>query len=81
MSKTKSASKTNQQTTRPGKRLGVKIFGDQTVKTGQIIVRQRGTGFHPGKGVGKGKDHTLFALKDGEVRFKKYRNRKIVSII
>jgi large subunit ribosomal protein L27 len=53
------------------KRLGVKVFGGQYAKAGNIIVRQRGTRHHPGTGVGLGKDHTLFALQDGIVRFKK----------
>lgn len=58
------------------KRLGVKIFGGQKVKNGQVIVRQRGTKFHPGKNVKRGEDDTLFALKDGIVKFafKKVRN-------
>jgi large subunit ribosomal protein L27 len=51
------------------KRLGVKKFGSQSVVAGNIIVRQRGTKFHPGKGVGLGKDYTIFALVDGHVRF------------
>jgi len=51
------------------KRLGVKIFGDQKVKTGNVIIRQRGTKFHPGKNVKRGEDDTLFALKDGVVKF------------
>ena len=51
------------------KMLGVKVFGGQTVSAGSIIVRQRGTKFHPGAGVGIGKDHTLFALVDGHVSF------------
>lgn len=51
------------------KRLGVKKFGGQTVRAGNIIIRQRGTKFHPGAGVGIGTDHTLFALIDGKVRF------------
>lgn len=51
------------------KRLGVKIFGDQRVETGNIILRQRGTKFHPGENVGRGGDDTLFALKDGFVKF------------
>ena len=51
------------------KRLGVKRFGGQVVKAGNIIVRQRGTQFHPGPNVGLGRDHTLFALKDGTVKF------------
>jgi len=53
------------------KRLGVKLFGGQTAKAGNIIVRQRGTTHHPGDNVGMGKDHTLFALVDGTVTFKK----------
>lgn len=80
MAKKKASGSTRQQTTRPGKRLGIKIFGGQAIKTGQIIVRQRGTKFHPGEGVAKGKDHTLFALKKGKVEFKKRFNKKIVSI-
>lgn len=51
------------------KRLGVKIFGDQKVKTGQIIIRQRGSKYHPGKNVKQGEDDTLFALADGFVKF------------
>lgn len=51
------------------KRLGVKIFGGQEVKSGQIIIRQRGTKFRPGKNVGRGEDDTLFAMKDGVVKF------------
>ena len=51
------------------KYLGVKIYGGQAVEAGNIIVRQRGTQFHPGKNVGLGRDHTLFALKDGTVEF------------
>lgn len=51
------------------KRLGVKLFGEEKVHAGQIIVRQRGTKFHPGKNVGRGQDDTLFALKDGRVKF------------
>ena len=64
------------------KRLGVKIYGGQSVKAGNIIVRQRGTVHKPGKNVGIGKDHTLFALKHGTVTFKKYQNNKsFVSVI
>ena len=64
------------------KRLGVKIFGGQAAVSGNIIVRQRGTKHHPGKFVGIGKDHTLFALVDGTVNFKKTTDAKsIVSII
>lgn len=64
------------------KRLGVKRFGDEVVLAGSIIVRQRGTKFHAGNNVGCGKDHTLFALKDGKVKFKFKgpNNRKFISI-
>ena len=63
------------------KRLGVKIFGGQMAKAGNIIVRQRGTKHHPGENVGMGKDHTLFALTDGKVVFRKKRNnRSFVSV-
>ncbi|KAK8586987.1 hypothetical protein V6N13_085999 [Hibiscus sabdariffa] len=55
-----------------GQRLGVKIYGDQAAKPGAIIVRQRGTKFHPGKNVGLGKDHTIFSLIDGLVKFEKF---------
>ncbi|MCB9030306.1 MAG: 50S ribosomal protein L27 [Deltaproteobacteria bacterium] len=63
-----------------GKRLGVKRFGGEFVKAGNILVRQRGTTVHPGKNVGCGKDYTLFALIDGLVEFKKGQ-RKTVNII
>jgi large subunit ribosomal protein L27 len=53
------------------KRLGVKIYGDQKVKTGNIIIRQRGTKYHPGENVGRGEDDTLFSLIDGVVKFNK----------
>jgi len=63
------------------KRLGVKIYGGQFAKAGNIIVRQRGTRHHPGKNVGMGKDHTLFALTDGIVEFKKgQKDRSFVSV-
>ena len=62
-------------------RLGVKRFGGQLVNAGEIIVRQRGTKFHPGTLVGRGGDDTLFALADGNVLFGSRRGRKIVSIV
>jgi len=63
------------------KRLGVKIFGGQFAKAGNIIVRQRGTRHHPGKNVGMGRDHTLFALTDGIVEFKRgEKDRSFVSV-
>jgi large subunit ribosomal protein L27 len=65
------------------KRLGVKAFGGQLIPAGSIIVRQRGTQFHPGVNVGIGKDHTLFAKADGHVKFevKGPKNRRFVSIV
>lgn len=64
------------------KRLGIKLFGGQLAKAGNIIVRQRGTRHHPGLNVGMGKDHTLFALTDGKVEFKrKTDDKSYVNII
>lgn len=63
------------------KRLGVKRFGGQVVKAGNIIVRQRGTRHHPGENVGMGKDHTLFALTDGTVSFRKQKNNRSYVIV
>jgi len=65
------------------KRLGVKVFGGQQIPAGSIIVRQRGTRFHPGTNVGIGKDHTLFALVDGKVQFgfKGALNKQVVSVV
>lgn len=64
------------------KRLGVKIYGGQSIISGNIIVRQRGTKHHPGQNVGIGKDHTLFAMIDGTVQFRKGRSdRSFVSVI
>ena len=62
------------------KRLGIKIFGGQRVKAGNIIKRQRGTAHHPGVNVGMGKDHTLFALVDGTVAFVTKANRKYITV-
>jgi large subunit ribosomal protein L27 len=63
-------------------RLGVKRFGGENVRAGNIIVRQRGTSIHPGPNVGRGKDDTLFALVDGTVEFRrKDKNRKLVAIV
>ncbi len=64
------------------KRLGVKIYGNQAIKAGNIIVRQRGTKHYPGENVGMGKDHTLFALINGKIEFrKKQGNRSFVSVL
>ena len=61
-------------------RLGVKRFGGQQVGAGEIIVRQRGTHFHPGEGVGRGGDDTLFALREGKVEFGTRRGRKVINV-
>ena len=82
------ASKKGASSTRNGRdsnaqRLGVKRFGGQVVGAGEIIVRQRGTKFHPGNGVGLGRDHTLFALVDGTVEFttKGAKQRRTVNVV
>jgi large subunit ribosomal protein L27 len=65
-----------------GQRLGVKKFGDQAVVAGNIIIRQRGTQYHPGTGVGMGKDYTIFATIDGKVKFsKKAGDKNVVSVV
>ncbi|HEX6581320.1 MAG TPA: 50S ribosomal protein L27 [Actinomycetota bacterium] len=63
------------------KRLGVKVFGGEAVAAGSIIVRQRGTRIHPGDGVAKGGDDTLFALRDGTIEFHESRGRKYASVL
>ena len=80
MSKTKTQGTTSQHKNRPGKRLGVKIYGGQIIKTGQIITRQKGTKIHAAKNVGTGRDHTLYALKDGIVTFLTRLGKKFVTI-
>ena len=62
------------------KRLGIKIYGNQSIKAGSIIVRQRGLTFKPGRGVDVGKDYTIFALQDGTVQFESDKNSKFVSV-
>ncbi|MEJ0010558.1 MAG: 50S ribosomal protein L27 [Alphaproteobacteria bacterium] len=65
-----------------GQRLGVKKFGDQSVVAGNIIIRQRGTTYHPGAGVGIGRDYTIFATIDGKVKFsKKKGDKNVVSVV
>lgn len=80
MSTAKSGGKARQKTRRPGKRLGVKVFGGQKAQKGDVIVRQRGSTFRPGEGVGMGRDFTLFALIDGTVVFKKRQSKNEVII-
>lgn len=63
-----------------GRRLGVKKYGGEAIRAGGIIVRQRGTKWHPGDNVGLGKDHTIFALVDGHVAFRKTRDKTLVNV-
>ncbi len=83
MAHKKAAGSTRNGRDSESKRLGVKRFGGESILAGNIIVRQRGTKFHPGTNMGIGKDHTLFALADGKVQFevKGPKNRKFVSIV
>ena len=81
MAHKKGASSSSNGRDSESKRLGVKRFGGQQVKAGEILVRQRGTSFHPGENVGRGGDDTLFALKPGAVQFSVRRNRRLVNIV
>ncbi|SHE76306.1 large subunit ribosomal protein L27 [Ferrithrix thermotolerans DSM 19514] len=81
MSKTKGGGSTKNGRDSNAQRLGVKVFSGTTVKAGSIIVRQRGTRFHPGLNVGRGSDDTLFAKEDGTVRFAERRGRKVVDVV
>lgn len=82
MAHKKGAGSSNNGRESESKRLGVKIFGGQLAKSGNIIIRQRGTVHNPGENVGMGKDHTLFALTDGVVAFRKRRDDKsYVSVV
>ena len=80
MAHKKGASSTRNGRESNAQRLGVKRFGGQQVNAGEIIVRQRGTHFHPGEGVGRGGDDTLFALVAGQVEFGTRRGRRVVNI-
>ena len=80
MAHKKGASSTRNGRDSNAQRLGVKRFGGEVVNAGEIIVRQRGTHFHPGEGVGRGKDDTLFALRAGAVEFGTRRGRRVVNI-
>jgi large subunit ribosomal protein L27 len=80
MSKTKGGGSTRNGRDSNAQRLGVKAFGGSTITAGTILVRQRGTKFHPGKNVAKGKDDTLFSLVDGTVEFGQSRGRKTVHV-
>ena len=83
MAHKKAAGSTRNGRDSESKRLGVKVFGGQAINSGSIIVRQRGTKFHPGNNVGIGKDHTLFATAEGVVQFvqKGPKNRKYAEVV
>lgn len=81
MAHKKAAGSTRNGRDSESKRLGVKKFGGEVVKPGNIIIRQRGTKVHPGNNVGLGRDHTIFALIDGHVKFERYgKSKKKVSV-
>jgi len=81
MSKTKGGGSTRNGRDSQAKRLGVKVYDGTEVTAGSIIVRQRGTRFHPGLNVGRGGDDTLFALADGKVKFGARKGRKLVDVL
>ncbi len=81
MSKTKGGGSTRNGRDSAAQRLGVKVYDGTYVPAGSIIVRQRGTHFHPGENVGRGKDDTLFARADGRVKFATRRNRRLVDVL
>jgi large subunit ribosomal protein L27 len=81
MSKTKGGGSTRNGRDSAAQRLGVKVFDGTAVPAGAIIVRQRGTRFHPGQNVGRGGDDTLFALVEGKVKFGHRRNRRVVDVL
>lgn len=80
MSKTKGGGSTRNGRDSNAQRLGVKAFGGQEISAGTILIRQRGTRFHPGNNVGKGGDDTLFALVDGSVQFGTRKGRKVIDV-
>jgi large subunit ribosomal protein L27 len=81
MSKTKGGGSTRNGRDSTAQRLGVKVYDGMVVRAGSIIVRQRGTRFHPGDNVGRGDDDTLFATADGQVKFGHRRGRKVVAVL
>ena len=81
MSKTRGGGSTRNGRDSQSKRLGVKVFDGGVVNAGSIIVRQRGTHFHPGENVGRGGDDTLFALAPGKVKFGQRKGRKLVDVV
>ena len=80
MSKTKGGGSTRNGRDSNSQRLGVKAFGGEEITAGTILIRQRGTKFHPGKNVGKGGDDTLFALVDGSVQYGSRKGRKVIDV-
>ena len=80
MSKTKGGGSTRNGRDSNAQRLGVKVYAGQTINAGGIIIRQRGTKFHPGRNVGKGKDDTLYATADGVVEFGYRKGRRLVDV-
>lgn len=83
MAHVKGSGKVSQQSQqkRRGKRLGLKKSGGQAIRVGQIILRQRGVKYKPGKGVGMGRDHTIFAMQDGLVNFSKRHDKTVVNVV
>lgn len=81
MAHTKTTGRARQGTPREGRRLGIKLSGGQKTKTGQIILKQRGSSFHSGLGTKLGQDFTIFAIKDGVVNFRTLKGRKVVEVI
>ena len=81
MAHTKSQGKTNQKSNRPGQRRGIKIFGEQKVGVGQIIVRQVGSKFHSGEGTKQGKDFTIYAMRPGLVKFIRKLGKNIITVV
>ncbi|MBI5358314.1 50S ribosomal protein L27 [Candidatus Amesbacteria bacterium] len=81
MAHTKTGGATRQQGNRRGKRLGVKLFGGEKVKVGNILVRQKGSTFHAGNGVKTGRDYTLYAIKEGVIKFIRRLGRQFVTVV
>jgi large subunit ribosomal protein L27 len=81
MSHVKAGGSTRQHHQRPGKRLGLKRSGGQVVDVGQVIVRQRGQVYKPGKGVGLGRDYTVFAMIKGIVNFSKFHGKTVINVL
>lgn len=81
MAHTKSAGSTRQNKDSISKRLGVKLYGGQKAKSGNIVIRQKGTKVHPGRGVGLGNDYTIFALREGTVSFRRLKGNLFVDVV